>query len=235
MRQLPGTQTSVGDVLLFAKAKQSNRGSTRTVPTLATPIPVNRGNGGNPFRSTIPIPSFYASGQVTDKLWVGLGVNAPFGLKLDYDADFFGRYDSLYTNPKTYNIQPSAAYKLTDTLSIGGGVDVQYIKMTLTNALPNLSPLQPDGFARVNGDDWSVGWNAGIFYTIGDTNFGLHYRSRVEHNLKGRYAVSGSQGPPPPGNVTLAATAPANLPDIVTASVAHTFTPQDRLMFTARW
>lgn len=235
MTQLSGIQTSAGGVLLFAKAKQTNRGSTRTVPTLATPIPVTGGDGGNPFDSAIPIPSFYASGQVTDKLWVGLGVNAPFGLKLDYDAGFFGRYDSLYTNLKTYNIQPSAAYKLTDNLSIGGGVDVQYIKVTLTNALPNLSPLQPDGFARVSGDDWSVGWNAGIFYTTGNTNFGLHYRSKIEHNLKGSYTVSGLQGPLAAGNVTLDASAPVDLPDIVTASVAHKLTPQDRVMLTARW
>lgn len=235
MTQLPGIQTSAGGSLLFAKAKQSNRGSTRTVPTLATPVPVTGGDGGNPFDSVIPIPSFYVSGQVTDRLWVGLGVNAPFGLKLDYDAGFFGRYDSLYTNLKTYNIQPSAAYKLTDNLSIGGGVDVQYIKVTLTNALPNLSPLQPDGFARVSGDDWSVGWNAGIFYTTGSTNFGLHYRSKIEHDLKGSYAVSGLQGPLAAGNVTLDASAPVDLPDIVTASFAHKLTPRDRVMLTARW
>lgn len=58
---------------------------------------------------------------------VGLGVNAPFGLKLEYDDGFFGRYDSRSTDLKTYNIWPSAAFKLNDNFSIGS-VDVQYLE-----------------------------------------------------------------------------------------------------------
>src|SRR3546814_6053674 len=105
---------------------------------------------------------------------------------LDYDDGFFGRYDSIYTDLKTYNIQSSAAYRLNDNFSIGGGVDVQYVKATLTNALPQLSPLAPtDGFARLKGDDWTVGWNAGLFYTNGDTNVGVSYRSGVNHKVTG--------------------------------------------------
>jgi long-chain fatty acid transport protein len=201
---------------------------------VTTPIAGN--DGGNPFESVIPIPSFYASAQVSDRLWVGLGVNAPFGLKLEYDDGFFGRYDSLYTDLKTYNIQPSAAYKLTDNLSIGGGVDVQYVKATLTNALPQLSPLvTTDGFASLKGDDWSVGWNAGIFYTNGDTNFGAHYRSGINHKLAGTQIVSGLVGPIAAGNGSFAATAPLELPDIVTVSMMHKLTPQLRAMITGKW
>lgn len=235
MTQLPGIQTSVGGIALMASANQSNRGSTRTIPGVPTPVAVNGDSGGNAFEKIIPIPSFYATGQVSDRLWVGIGVNAPFGLKLEYDDGYFGRYDSLYTDLKTYNIQPSAAYKLSDSLSIGGGVDVQYIKVTLTNALPNVSPLLADGLVRVKGDDWSVGWNAGVFYTTGDTNFGLHYRSRMKHGIAGSYAVSGLLGPLAGGNATLDASAALELPDIVTASMMHKLTPNLRAMVTARW
>jgi long-chain fatty acid transport protein len=235
MTQLSGIQTSIGGNALMASANQTNRGTTRTIPGVPTAVAVNGGSGGNAFDKVIPIPSFYATAQVSDRLWLGLGVNAPFGLKLQYDDGYFGRYDSLYTNLKTYNIQPSAAYKLTDNLSIGGGVDVQYIKVTLTNALPNVSPLLPDGNVRVKGKDWSVGWNAGIFYTTGDTNFGLHYRSRMKHDLEGSYVVSGLLGPLAAGNATLDATAPLELPDIVTASMTHKLTPNLRAMLTARW
>ncbi|MDI1296365.1 MAG: outer membrane protein transport protein, partial [bacterium] len=173
--------------------------------------------------------------QVSDKLWLGLGVNAPFGLKLEYDDGFFGRYDSLYTDLKTYNIQPSAAYKLSDHFSIGGGVDVQYVKVSLTNALPQLSPLLADGLATVKGDDWSVGWNAGLFYTNGDTNFGVHYRSRMKHDLQGTQTVSGLLGPLAAANGSFDATAPLDLPDIVTVSMMHKLTPKLRAMLTARW
>lgn len=236
MTELPGIQTSVGAIALFASAKQSNRGSTRTFPGQPGSVPVSGSSGGNPFESVIPIPSFYVTGQVTDRLWAGIGVNAPFGLKLDYDPDFFGRYDSLHTDLKTYNIQPSVAYKLSDNLSVGGGVDVQYVKVKLTNALPQLSPLAPgDGLAEIKGDDWSVGWNAGLFYTTGDTNFGVHYRSGMKHRVMGTQTISGLVGFPVNPNGEFAASAPLALPDIATVSMMHRLTPNMRAMITARW
>ncbi|HAF40301.1 MAG TPA: transporter [Sphingobium sp.] len=236
MTQLSGIQTSVGGSLLMASAHQTNRGSYRSIPGSTVRVPVTGNDGGNAFESVIPVPSFYASAQVSDRLWLGLGVNAPFGLKLEYDDGFFGRYDSLYTDLKTYNIQPSAAYKLTDSLSIGGGVDVQYVKAELTNALPQLSPLATtDGFASLKGDDWSVGWNAGLFYTSGDTNVGVHYRAGITHKLAGTQSISGLTGLLAGANGAFAATAPLSLPDIVTVSMMHRLTPGLRAMITGKW
>jgi len=233
MTNLAGVQISAGGSALMASASQSNRGSYRTYPGSTVRAPVTGNDGGNPFEKVIPVPSFYATGQVTDRLWLGLGVNAPFGLKLEYDDGFFGRYDSLYTDLKTYNIQPTAAYKLNENFSIGGGVDVQYVKVTLTNALPQVSPLiAGDGFARVKGDDWSVGWNAGLFYTDGATNVGVSYRSGMKHVLQGTQTVSGLVGLP---NGEQSATAPLNLPDIVTVGFMHRMTPRLRALVSARW
>lgn len=235
MTQLPGTQTSAGGVLLLASARQRNLGTTRTVPGLPGTVAVSGSSGGNPFDSLIPVPSFYATGQLTDRLWLGLGVTAPFGLKLDYASDFAGRYDSLHTELKTYNVQPSAAFKLSDSLSIGGGVDVQYAKAKLTNALPNLSPVAADGHFQVKGNDLSFGWNAGLFYTSGGTNWGIHYRSAIKHRIEGSATVSGLLAPLAGLNGTSDASTPLNLPDIVTVSMMHRLTPRARAMLTARW
>lgn len=241
MTELRGVQTSIGGIALMASAHQVNRGSSRTFPVLSpfqavTGGPVTGNSGGNPFDKVIPVPSFYLTGQVTDRLWLGLGVNAPFGLKLDYDDGFFGRYDSLHTDLKTYNIQTSAAYKLDDHFSIGGGVDLQYVKVTLTNALPQPTPLAAtDGLARIKGDDWTVGWNAGLFYTDGDTNVGISYRSSVKHDVQGTQTVSGLVGFPFNPNGQVDVTAPLNLPDIVTVGFMHRMTPRLRAMISARW
>ena len=241
MTELPGIQASAGAIALMASAHQANRGSSRTLPVLSpfqpvTSVPVTGNSGGNPFDKVIPVPSFYLTGQVTDRLWLGLGVNAPFGLKLDYEPGFFGRYESLYTDLKTYNIQSSAAYKLSDHLSVGGGVDVQYVKVTLTNALPQLSPLIPtDGLARVTGKDWTVGWNAGLFYTDGATNLGLSYRSGIRHQLQGTQTVSGLIGFPVNPNGQRDASAPLDLPDIVTVGFMHRLTPRLRALVSGRW
>lgn len=32
-------------------------------------------------------------------LWLGLAITTPFGLKLDYASDWFGRYDSIDNKP----------------------------------------------------------------------------------------------------------------------------------------
>lgn len=235
MTQLPGIQMSAGSVMLFASSAQDNRGTNRTVPGLPGSVPVSGGSGGQPFDSLIPVPSFHATGQVTDRLWLGLSVTAPFGLKLDYDPDFFGRYDSLHTDLKTYNVQPSFAYRISDSLSIGGGVDVQYAKVTLTNALPNLSPLDADGMSRVKGDDLSLGWNAGLFYTNGVTNVGVHYRSGIDHHIEGSSTLSGLLGSLSAVNGTTPASSALRLPDIATVSMMHRLTPRARAMLTARW
>ena len=235
MTALPGMQMSMGGVLLSVSAGQNNLGTTRTVPGSPGEVAVSGGSGGKPFASLIAVPSVHATAQVTDRLWLGVGVTAPFGLKLDYDEDFFGRYDSLHTELKTYNVQPSAAFKLTESLSIGGGVDVQYVKVVLTNALPNLSPIATDGHARMEGDDLSIGWNAGLFYHAGDTQVGLHYRSGMKHRIEGLATLSDLQGPLAALNGTSDLVAPLHLPDIATVSVMRRLTPRARAMVTARW
>lgn len=235
MTQLPGMQMSAGGVILLPSTAQDNISTTRSVPGLPASVAVSGGSGGNPFAGLIPVPSFYATAQLNDRLWLGVGVTAPFGLKLDYDRDFFGRYDSLHTDLKTYNVQPSFAYRLSDSVSIGGGVDVQYAKVMLTNALPNLSPLDADGLGRIKGDDLSIGWNAGLFYTSGKTNVGIHYRSGMDHHIEGQSTLSGLLGPLAASNGTTPASSPLRLPDIVTASLMHRLTPHARAMVTARW
>ncbi len=237
MTELPGVQLSAGVIALFAEAGQQNQGSYRTVAGLpGATVPVSGNSGGNPFGKVIPVPSFYVTGQVTDRLWLGLGATAPFGLKLTYDDGFFGRYDSTHTDLKTYNVQGSAAYKLDDNFSIGGGVDVQHVKVTLANALPQLSPLAAtDGLAEVKGKDWTVGWHAGLFYTNGDTNIGISYRSGIDHRVTGTRTISGLQSLLAAQNGSADVDAPLNLPDIVTVGFMHRMTPRLRAMVSARW
>ena len=236
MTELEGVQISTGGTLLFIDSVQADQGSARTVAGQTGTVPIGGSDGGSPFHRVVPVPSFYASARIGDSpLWVGLGVSAPFGLKLDYAPDFFGRYDSLASDLKTYNIQPSAALKLGDAVAIGGGIDVQYAKVSLTNALPNLSSNDPDGHYSVSGDDISVGWNLGILAKAGPARFGLHYRSRIEHKISGSQELSGLLGPLAAGNGTQNVTAPLALPDIVTASAALTVTPGTRLMATGRY
>lgn len=236
MTELEGVQISTGGTLLFITSSQANEGSTRTQPGVAGQVALAGDSGGNPFDGVVPVPAFYASAHIAGSpLWFGVGVGAPFGLKLKYRSDFFGRLDSLYSDLKTYNVQPSLAVKLNESFSIGGGIDLQYADVTLTNALPNLSASTPDGHYSVKGDDRSVGWNLGLLAKTGKAQFGLHFRSRMKHRLAGAQTISGLTGALSAANGTTDVEAPLNLPDIATASIAYRLTPQTRLMATGRF
>jgi long-chain fatty acid transport protein len=235
MTQLEGFTATAGAHLLFINSRQFDRGSTRTVPGLPAPIPTGGSDGGNPFNPVVFVPTLYGTLQLTDRLTAGIGVNAPFGLRVDYDDGWFGRYDSLRSELVTYNVQPSLAWKISDSVSIGGGINLQYIEAELTNALPNLSPLVADGRARVEGDDVSLGWNVGLLVGSGPARFGVHYRSRVKHELKGSFETSGLVGPLAGANRRVDARAPITLPDNLSFSATVTPAPGVRLLGTVEW
>lgn len=235
MTQLPGNQLDLGVHLLSIKAEQRDRGTTRTFPGVPGSFPVGGGDGGNPFDQPVYVPSTYASFEVAaDRLWFGLGISAPFGLKVVYDDDFFGRYDSIRSRLTTFNIQPSLALKLNEQVSIGGGLDLQTMSATLTSALPNLGPALPDGRLQINGHDSALGWNAGVLVDLGTFRLGGHYRSHIDHRLSGLATFSGLLGPLAARNGAVAGIAPISTPDIATASAVVGFGPA-RLLGSVTW
>ena len=219
MTRLGRASLELGGQLLFVTARQRDTGSLRGLAGGQGAIPTGGGSGGNPFEQPIAVPVGYGAFRVTDRVWVGLGVSAPFGLKVAYRPGWFGRYDSTYSSLSSSNLQPSLAIKLTDRLSIGAGADIQKLHADLRSALPNVSPLLPDGGLRVEGQDLAFGWNAGALYDAGWARIGAHYRSKIDHRLQGTFTVAGLLGPLAGGNGKLFAVAPISLPDIASVGV----------------
>lgn len=236
MTELRKVELSANGHWLFVRTRQDDRGTTRTAPGVPTQFPVQGTNGGNPFSQPILVPAVYASFKMgTAPVWLGLAVNSPFGVKVRYSDDFFGRYDSIKSDLKTVNISPSVAVKLSDAISLGASVNVSLIDVKLRNALPNVSPLLPDGQFNVKGDDWGVGYTVGVLAKAGAFRFGASYRSKVKHRLDGYAQTSGLLGPLAGANGTQFATAPITLPDNVTLSVLYGAGRRVRLMGTAKW
>ena len=235
MARLPGTNVDAGSHVLFIDSAQTDRGSTRSAAGGLGSFPTGGGNGGNPFSQPIVVPSGYLSTQIYDsRLWIGLGISAPFGVKVVYDPGWFGRYDSIRSDLKTLNIQPSAAFKINDHLSVGGGVDIQTLHADLTNALPNVSPLLPDGMLRIKGQDMAFGWNVGIMGDVGPVRLGASYRSHINHDLSGKVTISGLITPLAASNGATRGFAPISLPDIATVGAVFG-TGQFRLLAGASW
>jgi len=255
LTRLPGNQFETAVHLVIPQARFNDAGSTNVFTA-----PLGGGNGGN-AAAVAAVPNLYLSHQVNDRLFFGLGINPPFGLRTDYDDSWVGRYHADKSELLTINVNPALAFKATDRLSLGAGINIQYADATLTNAIDigtlnalpaplggfggafdalGLVPGASDGYGKVKGDDISLGYNAGLLFEVDEgTRVGLHYRSSIEHTLEGKAdftvpgngVIEGATGLFRDTNVK----ATIRLPDSLSASVYHAITPNWALMGDITW
>jgi long-chain fatty acid transport protein len=144
----------------------------------------------------VPVPHLYAVWPVNGRIAAGLGFNTPFGLGTDYGNDWVGRYQAVRTQLVVYNLNPSVAFALTDQLSLGAGIDLQYVTGRLSTVIDfgaigasvglPLQPQQHDGLVEIRGHDTNIGWNGGLLWHPSDrTRVGIAYRSDTTADLRG--------------------------------------------------
>jgi long-chain fatty acid transport protein len=237
LTELSEPQAAVGAHLLMPQADVGDRGSTAATPgTRGAALPYPGARDGDPYDPQPTGNAYVAAPLAGGRVWAGLGAGIPFGLRSDYGRDWFGRYDSVESELLTVNIAPTVAVALNERISIGGGIDVQYADATLVNAIPNpAAPGGPspatDALFRVEGDDWSVGFNVGLLLKpTPTTRVGVHYRSGIDHDLSGDVQLSGLAGPLAALNGSTTASAEVKLPDITTLAVAQELTPRLTLL-----
>lgn len=79
------------------------------------------GNEGGNALKYLPGSSFFISHSLDDRSSIGFGMYGNFGLALDYDDDWAGRYFAQESAIIGVSFQPTYAYKITDDLSVGFG------------------------------------------------------------------------------------------------------------------
>jgi len=219
---------AVGLSLIVPQSDLADTGSTAATPgTLGAAVPSRGSNASDPSDPTPVLSAYYARRLRGDRLSLGFRVNSPFGLAAQYDADWFGRYDSTRAELTTLSVGSVLAYELSDTVTLAGGLDVEYADSKLGSAIPN--PLVPggptpatDGRFEAEGDDWSTGANVGLLAHLGaSTRVGVHYRSGIEHDISGSATTAGLTGPLAPFNGTVGAKTKLKLPSIVSAGIAY--------------
>jgi long-chain fatty acid transport protein len=216
MSFLPGPQVLLGVAAIDLSVKFSNNGSS--IPPALGPGAQPGGNGGN-AGSVIPLPSFYATLPVGDRFSIGLGVNVPFGLKIVYDSSWIGRFQGVKSELSAINYNPAVAYKVTDTISVGAGVDYQFLQTTLTNAV--VTPFG-EGSTGLTAQDGAWGWNLGaIFQVSPDMRIGASYRSRLNYDAKGTVNTTLNANGASLGSFP--ASADVTFPDTFSLSVAQKF------------
>ncbi len=150
-------------------------------------VPASQTDNANPGGLSL-IPSIQYAARVNPNLVFGLSIAAPFGLSTDYDPKGIMRYVATYSELITLDVSPSFAYKATDWLSLGAGLDVLYAQAILDaqTTLATLGDIEKDGFQKNRASDWALGWHAGFLMDLcHNTRVGLNYRSKYNLNTKG--------------------------------------------------
>ena len=138
----------------------------------------------------VPIPNMYLVHQIKDDMWFGLGITVPFGMATEYDNNWAAADKGMNAEVKVFDINPNVAFKLTDTLSFGAGVSLQYV----TAQFEQKSAYLPGGVnaqnynmrIRLNADGWAWGGNFGfMWHPTENVRVGLAYRSQVNHKADG--------------------------------------------------
>ena len=81
------------------------------------------GDGGN-AGDFIPAGSLAYVYSVNPKLKLGISAASFFGLGIEYDDDWAGRYFVKEASFLTFNINPGIGYRINKWLSVGGGATI---------------------------------------------------------------------------------------------------------------
>lgn len=178
---IDGHEVIAGAHVIDANAPFTNDGSY--IQSSGDPLYGDNDDGAK----TGVIPNLYWKGQLGDYA-VGIGFNVPYGSTVDYDQYWVGRYHAVYTETKTYNINPAIARKFGNW-SVGAGLNAQYISVNLTQKidLATYGATQSnDGYADLEADSWAFGYNFGALYEFENAGkLGLAYRSQMSHSARG--------------------------------------------------
>jgi long-chain fatty acid transport protein len=185
------------------------------------------------------VPASYYNYQVNDRLFLGLAINSPFSFATKPDnIDWAGSPFATTSKVFSLNLNPTIAYKLTPTLTVGAGLQVEYFDVTLKSGPnPLAGGLMPG--RTVEGDDWGIGATAGLIWqpTTG-TQIGLGYRSAVDITLDGTCKGYGLSNTLVPGGSCLNnpnIKADLTLPDIVSLGLRQSLTRDLTFMGTVEW
>ena len=184
------------------------------------------------------IPHGFISHQINDTTWVGLAVTVPFGLSTDYDRNW--ENSELGTNAQitVINFNPNFAWKVTDKVSVGAGVALQYVDATfgLNAQLDKLGVGLGNIRTEYTATDFTWGFNVGLMWTpVGNLRFGISYRSETKHDTNGKLKVSGTAADATRLSGTYDASVSVSGPAWAMANVAWDVNDYLSLYATFRW
>ena len=203
-----------------------------TGDTFAGPVNLGMPRESGDIAKDAIVPSSYLSWRLNERLVAAISVNSPFGLVTEASNRFWaGQTFARTSEIKTYNFAPTLAYKLSDSIAVAVGLQIEHIEGRLKAA----SGVLPTSLNTViHGDDTAFGFTAGVNFRPSErTNIGLGYRSSIDHTLEGGISIPGS--PIPPAAAGSAIKGGITLPEIVTLSLRQGLSDRLTLLGTVEW
>ena len=184
MSYLPGTQITAGLQVLYGDLSFDRDSGTNTP-----------GSGSGNALDPIPGGSFFISHELDEHWSVGFGQYGDFGLAVNYDNDWSGRYFAQNSSLLGLSLVPSVAYRFNEQWSVGLGIKAMYGMLKADTAIDR-SPFgftdRSDGQYKYRDNTWGYGANVGVIYAPQPgTRIGLTYTSQVDLDFKDRLDVKG--------------------------------------------
>jgi len=138
-------------------------------------------------------PHFYLAFPVNERLVLSVVAMTPFGLGTWWEDDFAGRFISKRADIKLFDLGLSMAYKVSDAVAVGIGVDYMVGTIDLTRNVGLINPfnqrLSDVGQAHLFTDgigNSDFAWNASLLWKLGGGfSVGALYRSEFTINYEG--------------------------------------------------
>ena len=169
--------------------------------------------------------AFYAQ-KVNDDLYAGIGLYGNYGLGID-----FGNWSGDRLIKKSImvamTLSPSLAYKLSDRVSVGGSVNVNYGFLSLTRNVDGNDEKEKD-------HDWAMSYRLGLLMELTDqTRAGIAWTSKTEYD----FDIDGKARFPNLPNVEydLPISAQVRAPQQIMLSLVHDINKQWSVMGDLGW
>ena len=189
-------------------------------------VPPGNLDGGGHSGSLFPILGSYASISLSDRLKAGLAVVAPFGGGVDYSENWVGRTSVTENLLAGVLMQPTAAFRVTDWLSVGAGVTIGYLNFEQQLKASD-SPLAPT-IEISDAEDWGVGANIGILLEPWQGGrVGVTYVTEVTYELEGSLEN--------PTTMTPSFGLDLTFPHSIEVSLYQEITPEVALLLDVGW
>ncbi|MEX6633720.1 OmpP1/FadL family transporter [Hyphococcus lacteus] len=160
-------------------------------------VPVAGDTSGEAVIGDGVFPTGAFSTKLSDRVFAGVAIYAPFGFNTSYDDTSVMRYHGTFSQVVSGSISPILGIQIAEGWSLAGGPRLQYLNMDIEGAtdaagaaaallMDGSVPGTDDSFFDISADDWGFGYSFGLQGTLfNGIQFGVSFTSKIEHDLNG--------------------------------------------------